>query len=211
MIQFINIIIEATHGEIQQKQRTITKLFPQFPDRLQKVADNGGVKLEEMEPDKWHFYVASGTEKGTEYHNYVKFVNLKPLFRKYIASDAVWNKAGSAVDYQKLARLLLDNMDLRLLCTCPAFQYWGSAYTLSRSKYDAKYGRRERRPPNIRNPKEHGSMCKHMHQVMRVLPFYNSTFAKYLKEYHKTYIEQLTKKALKLKEKPEEDKEKKEK
>lgn len=65
---------------------------------------------------------------------------------------------------------------------CPAFQFWGPAYTLTQAH--AKYTHPENRPPNIRNPHQYGCQCKHSSLLWQVLPTYTSTMAKWLNIYY---------------------------
>jgi len=67
---------------------------------------------------------------------------------------------------------------------CPAFLYYGPAYILGRPKYDAKYTDPEHRPPNKRNPKQYGATCKHFTNVLKALPFYTGTIAKWLRDFY---------------------------
>lgn len=73
---------------------------------------------------------------------------------------------------------------------CPADLYYGPEYIRSKDKYRAQYGEPENRPPHVRNPKEYGAMCKHLQVLMRVLPFYKSTMANWLKREHGDVIQQ---------------------
>jgi hypothetical protein len=66
---------------------------------------------------------------------------------------------------------------------CPADLYWGSQYIRSQEPLDANFPPKEERPPVERNPKQHGSMCKHLQVVINLLPMYEGTFAKWLKEF----------------------------
>lgn len=67
---------------------------------------------------------------------------------------------------------------------CPAFLYYGPSYILGRPKYDAKYTDPEHRPPNKRNPKQYGAVCKHYTNVLKALPFYVGTIAKWLRDFY---------------------------
>ena len=61
MIDLINYILaEATIGAIQRKQKSITKLFPPFPDRVKAIGDKGGVRLRDTDAENWYFNVHSG-------------------------------------------------------------------------------------------------------------------------------------------------------
>ena len=54
--------------------------------------------------------------------------------------------------------------DVELLCTCPAFLYWGYKYITS--QLDLNVGPPENRAPTIRNPDQRGVVCKHLDLAM---------------------------------------------
>ena len=91
-----------------------------------------------------------------------------------------WDEIGQDPDFNfvERARMLLWVGDIRLHCTCPSFLYWGYQYILS--VLDASIYP-ERRTPSIRNPGDRGSVCKHLHRVMKVLPFYSGEIASAMK------------------------------
>lgn len=82
-------------------------------------------------------------------------------------------------DYNERARMLLWVGDIKLDCTCPSFLYWGYQYILT--VLDAAINP-ETRPPKERNPKETGSVCKHLNRVLRVLPFHMGEIANAMKQ-----------------------------
>jgi hypothetical protein len=174
-------ILEYTYNDLRAKQRSIGKLFPAFGDRVKAVANNGGVSMREQMPDYWHFDVASGTKPGIKYDVYLQFLNLEEMIKKYSGDHRLWNKDQTDVDYRLLAAEILNNVDMRTSCSCPATLYWGQDYI--RTQVDAQFGKQEERPPNERNPHQYGAYCKHGENVFRVLPAYTSTFASFLKKY----------------------------
>jgi len=178
-----NELFEATTSQLKRKQKSITRLFPTFPDRVKGVANNGGIKLESTEDELWKFKIHSGTTNAW-YDAYIKYKNIIPTLVKIIKDRRLWISDKSRIDRKKLARKFMDVVDVELKCSCPAFQYWGSAYILSLGKYDAKYTDDEKRPPKIRNPKQYGAYCKHLANLMRVLPFYTDTMMKWLEDFY---------------------------
>lgn len=62
--------------------------------------------------------------------------------------------------------------DIKVWCNGKAFKYWGWAYITTQQ--NAKWGSPESRFPKVRNPNLNGSVCKHLENVLRVLPFYAS-------------------------------------
>jgi len=191
MLKMINRINELTYKGLKKDQKDITNLFPTFYQRVKKVAQNGGVKLVDMTPNNWHFKINSGTEKGKKYDAYIHWKTLPAKIRKYGVSKGLWTKDKSRVDLNKLSQKILFDTDLEIVCSCPADLYWGGHYIRTQSK--SKYTNPENRPPNIRNPRQHGAYCKHLELLMSVLPMYVATLAKYMKDYFSEDIENLEK------------------
>ena len=174
-------ILEYTFNNLRVKQRSMGKLFPSFGQRVQAVAANGGVSMREQMPEWWHFEVASGTKAGVKYDVYVQFLNLEEMIRKYAGDRSLWKNDESGPNFQLLAAEILNHVEMRTSCSCPATLYWGTDYI--RTQRDAQFGRQEDRAPNIRNPRQYGAYCKHGQNVFDVLPKYTSTFASFLKKY----------------------------
>ena len=185
VLQKIN---ELQYKGVLNKQRSINKLFPPFYDRVKAVANNGGVRLKGVEPSRWHFKITSGTENDKEYDAYIRFKNMPEVLNRLAKNRKLWNKARTGVDYRKLGVELLYQPEVELLCSCPAFQYWGPAYILT--KRDAKYTEPENRPPVVRNPKQYGAVCKHLQLLLDVFPMYSGTMASFLKKYYGEAIQQ---------------------
>lgn len=209
-------IDEADLVKIKRKQASITKLFPKFPARVRKVQQNGGIQdsayLTAVDPEVWRFKVASGTTLGKSYEIFVKFIKIKPWIHSLTQDKRYWKKGTNEPDLNKIASTIINRADLKLVCSCPAFQYWGPAYIMSLAKYKVKYGDQERRPPRIRNPRQYGAVCKHTHLVLKELPLMVNKFVDFLKAYYKDdidkYHRQLVNKELKMKrEKEKRDKE----
>lgn len=175
-------IEEATLGDIRRKQRSMNMLFPTFDDRVKNVQLLGGVRLKDMDDDNWHFEVHSGTKKDVWYDCTLHFKNIQDVLEKLVKDRRLWVTDRSRVDLRKLAAAFIDRVDVQVFCSCPAFLYYGSSYILGRPKYDAKYTEPENRPPRRRNPKQYGAVCKHYHNVMKALPFYTGTVAKWLSD-----------------------------
>lgn len=176
---------DDTYNSLLKKQASVGKLFPKFFDRVKAVAQNGGVKLVEMFPEIWHFKVDSGDEQrhsaGVKYDVYFNFKNIGEILQKWVPNRKIWLPNESHVDYRKLAAEVLNDVSVEEDCSCPSDSFWGSEYI--KTKRGSQYGRKETRPPKIRNPHQYGSLCKHAQLVMDVFPFYVSTFASFLKKY----------------------------
>ena len=175
---------EATLGDIHRKQRSVKMLFPTFDDRVKNVQLMGGVRLKEMDDDNWHFKVHSGTKKDVWYDCTLHFKDIQDQLEKFVKDRRLWVDDKSRVDLRKLAAAFIDGVNVQVFCSCPAFLYYGSSYILGRPQYDAKYTDPENRPPRKRNPKQYGAVCKHYHNVMKALPFYTTTIAKWLRDFY---------------------------
>lgn len=178
-------LVEATLSQIARKQKSITRLFPDFftnPIKVKGVIDKGGLRMDGIEGDTWKFRIHSGSEEGKWYDANVRWKDLVSNLQRLVADRRNWNRAKTKVDLKKLAAQLFKFSDIELSCSCPAQLYYGGDYILSQDKYRAKYGDPENRPPVQRNPREYGAHCKHLQALMRALPFYKSTMANWLKK-----------------------------
>ena len=182
-VQF-NELIEATLSDIHRKHRSVKMLFPTFDDRVKNVQLMGGIRLKEVDDDNWHFSVHSGTKKDVWYDCTLHFKNIQEVLEHYVKDRRLWVEDRSRVDLKKLAAIFVEKVDVQVFCSCPAFLYFGPAYILGRPKYDAKYTDPEHRPPNKRNPKQYGATCKHFTNVLKALPFYTGTIAKWLRDFY---------------------------
>lgn len=59
--------------------------------------------------------------------------------------------------------------DVKVACNCPAFKWWGWQYIATQDGF--KYGPPQTIYPAVRNPGLTGSVCKHLENVLLVLPF----------------------------------------
>ena len=73
------------------------------------------------------------------------------------------------------------NRRARVFCTCPAFQYWGSAYHSTQEGYRIPGTGEEHRPPNIRDPMSQNVVCKHLIRVIRRVS--HQTFPQLLRDF----------------------------
>lgn len=191
-------LFEATLSQVARKQKSITRLFPDFftnPIKVKGVIDKGGLRMTGMEGDTWQFQIHSGSDEGTWYDANVRWKNIVPNLQRLVADRRNWNRAKTKIDLKKLAAKLFKSSDIELSCSCPAQLYYGGDYILSLDKYRAKYGDPEGRSPVKRNPKEYGAHCKHLQALMRALPFYKSTMANWLKKEYGKVIQQAEKEA----------------
>lgn len=178
---FAGVLNEVNLSRLLMKQRSITRLSPQFYSRVASVSAKGGVRFTGQEDDTWFFDVHSGTKDGVWWHAKIRFLNLIPTINAKVRNKKLWNKDRSGVDYRKLAQAVLYAVDIQLEDDCPADLYWAHQYTRSRAQYNAKTPPKETRPPKKNNVKEYGVMCKHLQSLVNQLPLYEGTFAKFLK------------------------------
>lgn len=61
--------------------------------------------------------------------------------------------------------------DIRVFCDDLSFKYYGWKYMAWQLDYGMEP---EDRPPDKRNPRLHGAVCKHLYAVLSVLPFHLS-------------------------------------
>lgn len=118
MYKLITQIFEDTYNKILRKQSSIGRLFPNFSDRVKNVAQKGGVKLIDMQPEVWHFKVNSASKDGVRYDNYVRFKNIPEVLGKWVFNRTLWLSDESHVDYRKLAAEVMNEVDLEIDCSC---------------------------------------------------------------------------------------------
>jgi len=192
------IVNEVNYNGVMRKQRSITSLFPTFYKRVDKVKASGGVNLLSQTPEVWSFSVASASGKGV-YDVTLHFKNIPEMLTKFVPNVDLWNKDKTSVDYNLLGPEVLNMLDLEVDCSCPADLYWGPEYI--KTQKQAQYGHQEQRPPNVRNPRQYGILCKHQEALFDKLPSYNFTFNGFLKKFWSKEIDRIvedTKNRLKL-------------
>lgn len=191
----IGKVDEATLNNLQRKQRTISWLFPPFSDRVKKVGDMGGIRLKSVDDDNWNFKVHSGTKKDVWYDVVIHFKDTKETLDKLVRDRGMWVKDRSRIDLRRLAEKFINEVNVQTFCSCPADLYWGGHYIRGLPRYDAKYTKPEHRPPRKNNPKQYGAYCKHTSALMKTLPFYTQTVAKWLRDFYSDDIQEIEKKA----------------
>jgi len=184
MFDLLRKIIEATASDIRRKHRSIKRLFPDFDDKTRGVELKGGLRLDDQDANTWKFRIHSGTKDDVWYDAYLHFKNVRPTLEVLVKDRRLWIADRSRVDFRKLAKEFMNKVDIQLKCSCPADLYWGSQYIRSLGKYDAKFTNPETRPPKVRNPKQYGMVCKHLDRLLKALPFYGSTMAKWIRDFY---------------------------
>lgn len=192
-------LLEYTYNNMLRKQKSITKLFPKFFDRVKAVASKGGVKPVKFGADIWGFEVASGTKDGVKYDVTLHFVNIPEVLKKWAPKRSLWLEGKQQINYRKLAPEVINDVDMEWRCSCPADLYWGKQYIRTTKK--ANFGDPENRPPRIKNPRQYGAICKHGELVLEVLPWYTQDFAAILKDFYADEIQAIINSISKEKEK----------
>lgn len=139
------------------------KLFLRVQERARKL--NGTDIVAILYKDKEViFKTTSGTDKKTVWTQKVLLSDISDL-----------DVTGKAIRLSKEIR----DSNIKVACDCPAFLYWGFKYIAWRKGYGIE---KEIRPPRVRNPQRRGFVCKHLFQVMQVLPFVASHVASEMKK-----------------------------
>jgi len=159
------VISEATYKEIQ--------MFIDNDFLKQRVRANAleGVRLKGFDEQSILFDIRSSLHKD----NNITYLNQFHIidWEAFVDEDEF-----SPIDR---ARLMMFEGDVALHCTCPSFLFWGYQYLLT--QIDAAVIP-ETRPPNVRNPKQRGIVCKHLNRALRSFPFFASDFANYIRANH---------------------------
>lgn len=94
-------------------------------------------------------------------------VAYKPSVGKYVilvrCTESYSSKKGHLVSVlfdKPVKTTQSDKIDCRVWCSCPAWQYWGSAYTSTALDYNLEG--EEKRFPKIRDPNLINTVCKHV-------------------------------------------------
>lgn len=77
-------------------------------------------------------------------------------------------------------RNMIDNGDVLVNCNCKAFKMYGYQYQATQLNYITRKNK-EKRPADIRNPKDRGSICKHLDVTLKNIAM--SPVKEYLIEY----------------------------
>ena len=115
-----------------------------------------------------HFKTPSHTKPGVVYDEWVRLVDLEELIQKF---------SGTKKPLEIIRMALEGNIEIH--CTCPAWKYWGFQHIGTRDDYAIE---KEPRFPKVRNPQLLGSVCKHLDNVLFILPFQNTKIYKDLRQ-----------------------------
>lgn len=135
-----------------------------------------GVSYEGAEFDLLKFSTPSESRPGLRHKQWVQLTKLKQVLGdpNYSIGDKV-----------KIAM----QGDLKVHCDCEAFLMWGYQFILltsgaallsyAKTNPETEYNGQDitAHPPDIRNPRRRGMVCKHLGNVIKVLPFWWNTIA----------------------------------
>lgn len=116
-----------------------------------------GSKYIGIEGNVLHFVTDSHTKPGIKYDQHVKLLTLPELLQ---------SKRG-AMPLKDIVQKALFG-DIEVHCTDPSWLYWGFKYIGTIKNYAI-----EPEPlfPKIRNPRLRGAVCKHLDNILYILPF----------------------------------------
>ncbi len=150
----INNIVEATRDEILSNY-----------DGPTSKNYHVRIRLDYLNPKtKTIVFKVKDLNGSGRYHE----VRMRLADHKYLTRD-------SELSHADRVKLAIEDGNVRYWCDCESFLYGGFMYIAT--TLDSAI-RKEFRPPHIRNPKELGISCKHLHGLMKVMPKFTAKIAK---------------------------------
>lgn len=108
---------------------------------------------------------ASGEYEKTKHNIYIAKIELPQLNIVYTRDiKNIRKKTYLKRVYLKVLSVI-ENGDVKVSCSCPAFKYLG--YDYISSSIDSKSGTKEDRYPKIKNPELGGIVCKHLDVILK--------------------------------------------
>lgn len=168
--QLVEIIDTNMYHILGEKTyKDLRRDAPNFLRIRAKSRNTPGSRFISMdENDVITFETPSHTIPGVDYNQYVKLLDLDKLLRMYV---------GRKSDME-IVRMALAG-DIEVHCTDPSWKYWGFQYIGTKDKYSLQP---EPRFPKVRNPYLKGSVCKHLDNVLYILPFQSTRIISFLKQ-----------------------------
>ena len=166
-----NIIVDDTMLHIlgEKTYKDLRRDAPNYLRIRDKSKKTPGSRYIEIDEDNIiHFKTPSHTHAGVTYDQKVKLLQLEELIQTH----------SGVKKPSQIVRMALAG-DIKVHCTDPSWLYWGFQYIGTKDKYATDP---EKRYPKIRNPQLKGSVCKHLDNVLFILPFQTSTIVKDLRE-----------------------------
>lgn len=154
MVDYLDEVLYSKEWDSLLQEVTRIELLRKSKKEDQKVAARSNTLVSNYlgirKGSQLLFKTTSGTEKGKYWVQVVKVdisLNSRPM----------WN------DVLKSLR-----GNLKVWCNCPSWKWHGYWYILG--KMDAVFGRKTALQPIVMNPRLKGSICKHLYNVLSVLP-----------------------------------------
>jgi len=114
----------------------------------------------------------------------IKYAGISPKSKTIYFKTGKYLQKIRLSEYRQISRLRGDydeklelavNDEIKVYCSCPDFLYSGQQYMA----WNLDYGiHKEMRPPDIRNPKLDGSICKHLYYLLNNIDTYIPKIAK---------------------------------
>lgn len=155
------MLTEDTYKDLRRRA-------PDYLNIRDKSKDTPGSDYIGIEGDVVSFETPSHTDPGKKYTQTIKLLELFPLIKKYSGSKK------SIV----IVRMAIEGQ-IEVHCTDPSWKYWGFQHIGTRKNYAIEP---EPRRPDVRNPNMQGSVCKHLDNVLYVLPFHASEITRDLRK-----------------------------
>lgn len=149
----IDILGEKTYKDLRRDAPN----FLRVRDKSKQTPGSHYITIDEN--NICYFRTPSHTIPGVTYDQKVKLLQLDQLMQHY---SGVKKPAD-------IVRMALEG-DIEVHCTDPSWKYWGFQYIGTKKKYANEP---EPRYPKVRNPGLKGSVCKHLDNVLFILPFQN--------------------------------------
>lgn len=168
-----DVIFEEIHDELKFLigELTYKDIRSDVTDFLQvraKSKQTPGSKYLKIEGDVLHFKTNSHRLPGVVYDQQIHLLDLEELINKYRGTKQP----------SEIVRMALAG-NIKVHCTDPSWKYWGFQYIGTVKDYAIDP---ENRPPDIRNPTQSGAVCKHLDNVLYVLPFQSQKIVTDLKK-----------------------------
>ena len=153
---------EATYKDLRRDA-------PNYLRIRQKSKDTPGSKYITIDEDNiLYFKTPSHTKEGVVYEQRVKLLELDKYISEYRGKKPPI----------EIVRMGLEG-DIAVHCNDPSWKYWGFQYIGTVKNYALE---KEPRYPKIRNPNLKGSVCKHLDNVLYILPFQNTKVLRDLRD-----------------------------
>lgn len=154
----VDILGEKTYKDLRKD----APYFLRIRDKSKSTPGSRFIGIDDM--NICHFKTPSHTIPGVTYEQSVKLVDLENLIK---------TQSGRLKPIEIVQMAIEGNIEVH--CTDPSWRYWGFQYIGTKDDYSILP---EPRYPKIRNPQLKGSVCKHLDNVLFVLPFQNTKILK---------------------------------